>query len=150
MINQFKESDNFQNTHNEMCFILNDLDKTISNLLIEKKFIHHLIKKNICYGLFYPKFNKTLFYNIEYTFFADDVDELEYRQNDVSFNIVIEFISEDQFTICLDIVSKYGDIDYEKSAEIQEIDVEQREKIKQLEKDFLEAINIFVDRSSEQ
>ena len=147
MINKFKESDNFRGIHNEMCLTLNELDKRISNILIEKKFIHNLIKKNICYGLFYPRFDETLFYNIEYTFFADIVDELEYRENDVSFNIVIEFVSENQFVMCLDIVSKFGDVDYEKSAEILEIDFKQREKISDLETDFLETINIFISRS---
>ena len=147
MINQFRDNDNFQNTHNQMCFTLNELDKRIASLLIEKKFIHNLIKKNICYGLFFQKSKETLFYNIEYTFFADIVDVLEYRENDVSFNIVVEFVSENQFVLGLDIVSKYGDFDYEQSVVMSEIDVEQKEKIKELELDFLQTIIIFIEKS---
>jgi len=144
------ENPNFNKIHNFFCEFIQIVDIESMNILVENKFIQNLVKKELDLGLIYSKTKhlqrdyKTLFYNLEYTLVEEVEDHYGYRENDVTLNIVIDYYTDNTFIISRDIISKNGDIDYDKSERTNFISSDRINSIKGMKENFIKVLKDFI------
>ncbi|MDM5247970.1 MULTISPECIES: hypothetical protein [unclassified Lysinibacillus] len=144
---------NYEQLHVFLSNFLFSVESKVNKFLEDSGTLGELVKKGMDIGnistgklLRGDKEITPIGYGLHYTFFKDVEDYYGQRPNDVALGFVILFSDFNDIEITRDIVSEFGDVDYD-AFKFQGLTNELEKDILEMEQIFIQVIKNFLEKS---